>query len=202
VTENRNRRTTSQPDGMDSIVATDPQVVELPEIITKSPRNATQEARWQLYRRLVEQDGIKCEAAAQLCGFAPEYGYQINQKLKARGQTVATIPEKLYRKADRRAAQILDAKPWGSMKEVRDSAVTSVISEIWRRKYPTKSEPVPENINFTTVCLDSCKPGHPSYEGDLVRPESVSPLELAGEDPAIIPDGGITPDEEPPEGTP
>ena len=106
---------------------------EMPEIITKSPRNTTQEARWQLYRRLVEQDGIKCKEAAKLCGFAPEYGYQINRKLKARGETVATIPEKLYRKADRRAAQILDAKPWGSMKEVRDSAVTSVISEIWRR---------------------------------------------------------------------
>jgi len=152
-------------------------------IIAKSPRNSTQEARWQLYRRLVEQDGIKCQEAAKLCGFAPDYGYQINQKLKARGQTVATIPEKLYRKADRRAAMILDAKPWGSMKEVRDSAVTSVISEIWRRKYPTKCEPIPENISFTKVDLS------------LVR---VPPLEPASVDPTpCIPHKNFGQDEEP-----
>ena len=152
-------------------------------IIAKSPRNSTQEARWQLYRRLVEQDGIKCQEAAKLCGFAPDYGYQINQKLKARGQTVATIPEKLYRKADRRAAMILDAKPWGSMKEVRDSAVTSVISEIWRRKYPTKCEPIPENISFTKVDLS------------LVR---MPPLEPVSVDPTpCIPHKNFGQDEEP-----
>ena len=184
--EDRKRRISDQLPEKNPVGEDDSHNMESPEIITKPPRNATQEARWQLYRRLVEQDGIKCMEAAQLCGFAPEYGYQINQKLKAKGQTVATIPEKLYRKADRRAAQILDAKPWGSMKEVRDSAVTSVISEIWRRRYPTKSEPIPENISFTKINLD------------LLRPDYKPPLELAGEDPTpCIPHKNFGPDEDP-----
>ena len=181
--EDRKKRFPRQLPVRNSAGEDDPQNVESPEMITKSRRNATQEARWQLYRRLVEQDGIKCQEAAKLCGFAPDYGYQINQKLKARGQTVATIPEKLYRKADRRAAMILDAKPWGSMKEVRDSAVTSVISEIWRRKYPTKCEPIPENISFTKVDLS------------LVR---MPPLEPVSVDPTpCIPHKNFGQDEEP-----
>jgi hypothetical protein len=174
------------------MATTDPQVVELPGIIAKSPRNATQEARWQLYRRLVEQDGLKCEGAAQLCGYTPEYGYQINHKLKARGETVVTMPMRLYRKADLRAAQILDGKPWGTIKEIRDSAVTSVISEIWRRKYPTKVEGAGvQNYSFTKVDLELFRPDNQP----LVEPPVGDPV-------AIIPDMGIAPDPEPPEGTP
>jgi hypothetical protein len=87
------------------------------------------------------------------------------------------------------------------MKRVTGSDVPGAMKLIADRAEPARQDPRTETFSFTRVCLDECKPGHPSYRGNLALPGRGSLVELAGEDPAIIPDGGITPDPEPPEAT-
>jgi len=85
---------------------------------------------------------------------------------------------------------------------VTGSDVLGAMKLVADRAEPARQAPEPETFNFTKICLDECKPGHPSYRGNLALPGHGSPIELAGGDPAIIQDGGITPDEEPTEETP
>jgi hypothetical protein len=95
------------------------------------------------------------------------------------------------RKADQRAASILDGKAWGSVKAIKGSDVTSIISEVWKRKYPTRNEAAGDTFNFTVINLDGYTPGaqnplgpgnHPDIPTIDVTPDLVIPPEKVGND--------------------
>jgi hypothetical protein len=152
-----------------------------PEAMGEATQQGTQKARLELYRRLVIEDGLRCTEVAKICVYEPEYGYQLNKKLKKNGQNKPLMSPRLFRKADQRAMAILDAQPWGTIESIKTSDVTSVISEVWKRKYPVKVESGVPALSFTTYNLNLIRPGHP----DCI------PLPLPVDNPPI--DGDIAP---------
>jgi hypothetical protein len=111
------------------------------------------------------------------------------------------VSEKRIRLLHRAADRLLAGKPVGAMERVTGSDVLGAMKLVADRAEPARQAPEPETFNFTKICLDECKPGHPSYRGNLALPGHGSLVELAGEDPAITLDVGTAQDDGPPEGT-
>jgi hypothetical protein len=97
--------------------------------------------RHAAYKILVDS-GIDKKEAAQILGYAPKSAYEIEKRLGKKGKRIEVTTRKMVRTSVRNLEKLVGAQPFGTL--------------------------VPSNIAFTKICLDSCKPGHPSYEGDLV----------------------------------
>ena len=145
--------------------------------------------------------GVDKVVAAEVLGYRPNKAYDLARRVEKKGHKLDVANERMVRLSHRVIRNCLQGKPWGKIETIKDSTALAAAQIIVDRHQPKNQEPIPGDISFTKICLDSCKPDHPSYRGNLALPGHGSPIELAGEDPAIIPDIGITPDEEPPEGT-
>lgn len=90
-----------------------------------------------------------------MLGLSTGQVYNIVSKLRKEGNQISKgMPDQLLRKMNRRAKQLLDGQTFGTIKEVKDSTVAQLISEGWRRQYPTKQEQLGGvNLSFTTINL-------------------------------------------------
>ena len=147
------------------------------------------DARHACYKILVE-NGIDKRQAALILGYKPKSAYEIEKRLEKKGQRIEVTTQKMVRKSVRNLEKLVDAQPFGTLESVKDSVVLAAIQTILDRSHPKRQENSPPVYTFTAVNLDFCKPDHPSYNGDLIRPDNDSPVEPAGGD--VVP---ISPDE-------
>ena len=141
----------------------------------KNGRKPTTDGRYQLVKELIQDKGLKPSEVGKMLGLSTGQVYQITHKLKKEGNQISRgMPDQLLRKMNRRAKQLLDGQTFGTIKEVKDSTVASLISEGWRRQYPVKQDlPSGNQFNFTTINLTE-------YRLDDTRYGIASP------DPAVI----------------
>ena len=137
--------------------------------------------RHACYKILVDS-GIDKKEAALILGYKPKSAYEIEKRLEKKGKRIEVTTQKMVRKSVRNLEKLVDAQPFGTLESVKDSTVLAAIQTILDRSHPKRQEPIPGNITFTKICLDSCKPGHPSYEGDMVL-VTPDPKPLTDEDP-------------------
>ena len=113
-------------------------------------------ARHKLFLLLIEQDGLTIPDAAKILGYKRSAAYQLARRVRNNNDSNVisrTMPDKILRKADRRALQLLDGKAFGSLKEVRCSTVAKLVEATWSRAYPTRQDPGAGagDFNFTQV---------------------------------------------------
>ena len=174
-----------------------------PEIDAQQPKKPKAFEEKYLAFQLLREQGITAEKAGQLLGYKPRTAYSIERRIRERGQKLSLVSEKRIRLLHRAADRLLAGKPVGAMERVTGSDVLGAMKLVADRAEPARQAPEPETFSFTRVCLDECKPGHPSYRGNLALPGHGSPVESTGEDlSAVTLDLEIAPDEEPPEETP
>jgi hypothetical protein len=130
-------------------------------------------------------------------GYAPKSAYEIEKRLEKKSKRIEVTTQKMIRKSVRNLEKLVDAQPFGTLESVKDSTVLAAIQTILDRSHPKRQEPIPSDITFTKICLDSCKPDHPSYRGNLALPDHGSPIELAGGIVDVTPDAKPRTDEDP-----
>jgi len=146
--------------------------------------------------------GVDKVVAAEVLGYRPNKAYDLARRVEKKGHKLDVASESMVRLAHRAVKNCLKGQPWGKIEVIKDSTALAAAQVVVDRHQPKNQEISPPPHSFTVVNLDECKPGHPSYRGNLVLPGQGSLVEPAGEVPAIIPDMGIAPDSEPPERTP
>jgi len=145
-----------------------------------TPRKMKSSARYLLYKRLVEEDGLKPVEAGKLLGWKAGHAYNIASRMRKEGNVISkAMPDALLRKANRRAKQLLDGKAFGpDMKEVKCSTVAKLVEETWKRQYPLKQDPGAggDSFNFTTVNISLIQNDDDSiYSG--FSPHCVNPVD-------------------------
>jgi hypothetical protein len=126
--------------------------------------------------------GVDKVVAAEVLGYRPNKAYDLARRVEKKGHKLDVANERMVRLSHRVIRNCLQGKPWGKIETIKDSTALAAAQIIVDRHQPKKQEPVPGDITFTKICLDSCKPGHPSYRGNLALPGHGSPIELAGGD--------------------
>ena len=123
--------------------------------------------RHAAYKILVDS-GIDKKEAVLILGYKPKSAYEIEKRLEKKGMRIEVTSQKMIRKSVRNLEKLVDAQPFGTLESVKDSTVLAAIQTILDRSHPKHQENSPPSYNFTVVNLDECKPGHPSYKGDMV----------------------------------
>jgi hypothetical protein len=171
------------------------------EKVAKTPR---------VYRKIEEKhaafailvnNGVDKVIAAEALGYQGKTAYALQKRIEKKGVRLDVACEKLVRLSHRVIRNCLQGKPWGKIETIKDSTALAAAQVVIDRHQPKNQETSPPPRTFTVVNLDECKPGHPSYKGDLVWPDPVSSVELADGVVDVTPDAGIGPNDKPPEGT-
>jgi hypothetical protein len=137
--------------------------------------------RHACYKILVDS-GIDKKEAALILGYKPKSAYEIEKRLEKKGKRIEVTTQKMVRKSVRNLEKLVDAQPFGTLESIKDSTVLAAIQTILDRSHPKHQESDPPTYNFTVVNLDECKPGHPSYKGDMVL-VTPDPKSRTDEDP-------------------
>ena len=147
--------------------------------------------------------GVDKVVAAEVLGYRPNKAYDLARRVEKKGHKLDVASESMVRLAHRAVKNCLKGQPWGKIEVIKDSTALAAAQVVVDRHQPKNQEISPPPHSFTVVNLDECKPGHPSYRGNLALPDHDSLVELTvGEPMANITDSGSAPFDEPPEGTP
>jgi len=146
--------------------------------------------------------GVDKVVAAEVLGYRPNKAYDLARRVEKKGHKLDVASESMVRLAHRAVKNCLKGQPWGKIEVIKDSTALAAAQVVVDRHQPKNQEISPPPHSFTVVNLDECKPGHPSYKGNLVPPNHNSLVDSAGGDPAITQGDGSSPFDEPPEGTP
>ena len=151
---------------------------------------------------ILVSNGVDKVVAAETLGYKGKTAYALQKRIEKKVGLDVTN-ERLVRLSHRVIRNCLQGKPWGKIEVIKDSTALAAAVIVVDRHQPKNQEISPPPHSFTVVNLDECKPGHPSYRGNLALPGRGSPVEPTGEDlSAATLDLEIEPDAEPPEGTP
>lgn len=142
-------------------------------------------AKHQLFLQLIEKDGLTIPDAANLLGYKRSAAYQLARRVrnnKDENVISRTMPDRILRKADRRALQLLDGKAFGTLKEVKCSTVAKLVEATWSRSYPTRQDPGAggAGVSFTQININQYRTAPSSLYGGS-PPQSCSPAGEGGE---------------------
>jgi hypothetical protein len=142
-------------------------------------------------------NGVDKVVAAEALGYKGKTAYALQKRIEKKVGLDVTN-ERLVRLSHRVIRNCLQGKPWGKIEVIKDSTALAAAVIVVDRHQPKNQEISPPPRSYTVVNLDECKPGHPSYCGNLALPGHGSLVEPAGGDPVPIPLGDLSgKDEEP-----
>ena len=167
--------------------------------------------RHAAYKILVE-NGIDKRQAALILGYKPKSAYEIEKRLEKKGKRIEVTTDRMVRKAVKGLKNCIDGKPWGDIKEIKDSTALAAINTVLDSSHPKQPENSPSNFTYVSVDLsahlekDSAPEAPPIYRipppaSGISAPQTGQPTypalrEPAGGDP-ITPDEKSDRDEEP-----
>ena len=109
--------------------------------------------RHAAYKILVE-NGIDKRQAALILGYKPRSAYEIEKRIEKKGKRIEVTTDRMVRKAVKGLKNCIDGKPWGEIKEIKDSTALAAINTVLDRSHPKRpdSDERP-NVSFVTVNL-------------------------------------------------
>ena len=143
---------------------------------SETSENQTQlTAKNEAYARLC-QAGLSNPVISEALGITPQRGGQIRRQLSEEKYDLTNT--RFQKKVTQRAFQILNGKPWGSIKEIKASDVTKVMDMHYDRAQPkiNKSENLNINAHIQTpldVLGFSDEYGQPEVINTLPTPQDV-----------------------------
>ena len=164
----------------------DEQDVKYSEILAEKPIRTYPrvDKRHAAYKILVD-GGIDKKEAALILGYKPKSAYEIEKRLEKKGVRIELTTQKMVRKSVRNLEKLVDAKPFGTIENVKDSTVLAAIQVVLDRFHPKHQENSNPTYSFTTVNIEAIRADYRPVVG------------LASEDHASIPpDVTIEPDDE------
>ena len=182
-----------------------------PQLAPKTPGNEVEKVAKipRIYPKIDEKhaafailvnNGVDKVVAAEALGYKGKTAYALQKRIEKKGEKLDVACEKLVRLSHRVIRNCLQGKPWGKIETIKDSTALAAAQVVIDRHQPKNQESTPPPRTFTVVNLDECKPDHPSYKGDLVWPDPVSPVDPADGVVDVTPDVEIGPNDEPPKG--
>ena len=112
--------------------------------------------RHAAYKTLVE-NGVDKTIAAEALGYKGKSCYEIEKRLEKKGKRIEVTSQKLVRKSVRNLEKLVDAQPFGTLENVKDSTVLAAIQVILDRSHPKKSEDRSSTPSLTFVNIDEAK---------------------------------------------
>jgi hypothetical protein len=138
--------------------------------------------RHAAYKTLVE-NGVEKTIAAEALGYKKKSCYEIEKRLEKKGMRIEVTTQKMIRKSVRNLEKLVDAKPFGTLKTVKDSTVLAAIQTVLDRSHPKHEESTPPTYSFTKIDLDQFRT---DYQPPAVTAgEALAPVTL---DVEIAPD--------------
>ena len=132
--------------------------------------------RHAAYKILVE-NGIDKRQAALILGYKPKSAYEIEKRLEKKGKRIEVTTDRMVRKAVKGLKNCIDGKPWGDIKEIKDSTALAAINTVLDRSHPKQSDSDERpSLSFVTINLGVMAQGltDPALAG-LSTPVDVTP---------------------------
>jgi len=140
----------------------------LPETTEKRrPTSPEKDRKHSAYAALLEK-GLSKSNAAKALGYSTGSIGMLDAAIERKSLKLTLVSTSNIRIAHRAVKLIAQGKTFGDIETVRASDSLAASKEILDRAEPKLQDSRPETYKFTVVNLDCCKPGHPSYEGDLL----------------------------------
>ena len=162
--------------------------------------------RHAAYKILLDS-GIDKKEAALILGYKPKSAYEIEKRLEKKGKRIEVTTDRMVRKAVKGLKNCIDGKPWGDIKEIKDSTALAAINTVLDRSHPKQPENSPHNFAYISVDLsayreeDSVPDAPPIYRipppaSGISAPETGQPTHPALREPAGGDHAPATPDVE------